>query len=211
MPGFGEYLGMCCGVCRIFCYTLCRKLCCKPPPVPKQEYPLICLGLSKAGKTTLLALLCGEKADDVQPTQGFNIKALSFKEAVLNVKEIGGNENVRKFWDRYYDGTEGVVFVLDSSCSDEDLQIVVLELHKVLGHAELKGLPLLVLASYQDQSNARNVAQLIKDLQLEEKAVGRKWLVHPCSFTDVESARAGFQRMIYFLKGIEIKEGEGRI
>ncbi|XP_077989626.1 ADP-ribosylation factor-like protein 15 [Glandiceps talaboti] len=211
MPSIGEICGICWGACRIGCYTLYRKICCKPFPQPKQEYPLICLGLNKAGKTTLLTLLCGEAADDVQPTQGFNIKALSFKEALLNVKEIGGNEKFRPFWDRYYENVDGIVFVLDSSAADEDFKVAAEELHKILVHEALNGLPLLVLASYQDQENARKTDQVIKDLELEEKAVGRKWLVHPCSSADVESARGGFQRMVYFLKGIEVKDGEARI
>ncbi|XP_002736679.1 ADP-ribosylation factor-like protein 15 [Saccoglossus kowalevskii] len=211
MPSIGEIFGLCCGACRIGCYTLYVKLCCKSAPSQRQEYQLICLGLSKAGKTTLLTMLCGEKADDIQPTQGFNIKAIPFKEAILNVKEIGGQENVRPFWNRYYDNIEGIVFIIDSSCSPEEFLTVKEELHKVLGHASLKGLPILILANYQDQSSARKTDQIIKDFDLDERAAGRKWLVHPCSYADVESARDGLQRLLYFLKGIEVKEDSARI
>jgi len=45
-------------------------LCCKKPPIPKAEYSLVCIGLTKAGKTTLLSVLCNENADNITATTG---------------------------------------------------------------------------------------------------------------------------------------------
>ena len=69
-----------------------QRLCCKAPPPPRPEFSPVCIGLDSAGKTTLLMVLAGESLDNIEPTKGFIIKATQFKEAILNVKEIGGKE-----------------------------------------------------------------------------------------------------------------------
>ncbi|WP_411027423.1 ADP-ribosylation factor-like protein, partial [Salmonella sp. s54925] len=67
-----------------------------------------------AGKSTLLALLGNEEnIDKLEPTQGFSIKALQFPDAILNVKELGGN--VEQYWGHYFGEAKGIVFVVDSS------------------------------------------------------------------------------------------------
>jgi len=38
--------------------------------VPKAEYSMVCIGLTKAGKTTLLSVLCNENTDDIAATTG---------------------------------------------------------------------------------------------------------------------------------------------
>ena len=80
---------------------------------------------------------------------------------------IIGQENVRPVWNRYYDNVEGIIFVLDSSCTTEEFTTVKEELHKVLGHASLKGLPILILASYQDQSTARKTDQVLSIINIQ--------------------------------------------
>lgn len=87
----------------------CRRLCCKPAPEPKPEFSVLCLGFSGAGKSTLLSVLAGEPTDDLQPTMGFAIKAVLTSRGILNVKELGGSDRIRPYWDKYYDGHEAVV------------------------------------------------------------------------------------------------------
>jgi len=47
-----------------------QRLCCKKPAEPKAEYSLVCIGLTKAGKTTLLSVLCNENTDNITATTG---------------------------------------------------------------------------------------------------------------------------------------------
>ena len=85
--------------------------CCftKPPPV-RPEHSVICVGLSGAGKSTLLGLLAGEVLPEtVEPTVGFAMKTVFRKEAIFNIKELGGSETIRRFWDKYYSGHEALV------------------------------------------------------------------------------------------------------
>ncbi|KAI8507797.1 ADP-ribosylation factor-like protein 15 [Branchiostoma belcheri] len=197
------------GACRIGCYSLYRALCCCSPPAPRPEYHVVCLGMSGAGKTTLLTLLqCGETTDDIEPTSGFNIKAVQFEEAILNVKEVGGAENIRPYWDRYYQQTQGVVFVMDSACSQEALQTVGGLLAGILSHESLRGLPFVLLASHQDKTEARSSEQLTKDLELERLCAGRQWAVCPCSTQDLEAVRQALERFVTFLLNTAGKESE---
>ncbi|KAG8131110.1 putative ADP-ribosylation factor-like protein, partial [Naja naja] len=140
--------------------VLCfRALCCKGPPPPRPEYDLVCIGLSGSGKTSLLSQLCSENRENTVSTTGFSIKAVPFQNAILNVKELGGADNIRKYWSRYYQGSQGVIFVLDSASSEDDLEIARNELHSALQHPQLCTLPFLILANHQDKPAARSVQE----------------------------------------------------
>ncbi|XP_041643164.1 ADP-ribosylation factor-like protein 15 isoform X2 [Cheilinus undulatus] len=141
-------------------YLCFRALCCKGPPPPRPEYDVVCIGLTGAGKTSLLSRLCSEGSDGIVPTTGFSIKAVPFPNAILNVKELGGADNIKKYWSRYYQGSQGVVFVLDSASSDEDLEAARNELHSALQHPQLCTLPFLILANHQDKPAARTPNQV---------------------------------------------------
>nr|XP_020741724.1 ADP-ribosylation factor-like protein 15 isoform X1 [Odocoileus virginianus texanus] len=137
-----------------------RALCCKGPPPARPEYDLVCIGLTGSGKTSLLSKLCSESPDSVVSTTGFSIKAVPFQNAILNVKELGGADNIRKYWSRYYQGSQGVIFVLDSASSEDDLETARNELHSALQHPQLCTLPFLILANHQDKPAARSVQEL---------------------------------------------------
>uniref|UniRef100_A0A8B9PPT2 ADP-ribosylation factor-like protein 15 n=1 Tax=Apteryx owenii TaxID=8824 RepID=A0A8B9PPT2_APTOW len=136
-----------------------RALCCKGPPPPRPEYDLVCIGLTGSGKTSLLSQLCSESAENIVSTTGFSIKAVPFQNAILNVKELGGADNIRKYWSRYYQGSQGVIFVLDSASSEDDLETARNELHSALQHPQLCTLPFLILANHQDKPAARSVQE----------------------------------------------------
>ncbi|KAL1274891.1 hypothetical protein QQF64_027705 [Cirrhinus molitorella] len=136
-----------------------QKLCCRAPPPPRPEYDVVCIGLSGAGKTSLLSRLCNEISDGTVPTTGFSIKAVPFEDAILNVKELGGAESIKKYWSRYYQGSQGVVFVLNSAASDEEMEASRSELHSAMQHPQLCTLPFLILANYQDSPAARPVSE----------------------------------------------------
>ncbi|XDB62080.1 hypothetical protein AB1E18_015432 [Capra hircus] len=138
-------------------YLCFRALCCKGPPPARPEYDLVCIGLTGSGKTSLLSKLCSESPDSVVSTTGFSIKAVPFQNAILNVKELGGADNIRKYWSRYYQGSQGVIFVLDSASSEDDLETARNELHSALQHPQLCTLPFLILANHQDKPAARSL------------------------------------------------------
>ncbi|KAG5199164.1 hypothetical protein MG293_014121 [Ovis ammon polii] len=177
-----------------------RALCCKGPPPARPEYDLVCIGLTGSGKTSLLSKLCSESPDSVVSTTGFSIKAVPFQNAILNVKELGGADNIRKYWSRYYQGSQGVIFVLDSASSEDDLETARNELHSALQHPQLCTLPFLILANHQDKPAARSVQEVKKYFELEPLARGKRWILQPCSLDDMEALKDSFSQLINLLE-----------
>ena len=64
----------------------------------------------------------------------------------LNVWDIGGQKAIRPYWKNYYENTDGLVFVVDSS-DEERLNECVEELNSLLGEENLAKVPLLVYAN----------------------------------------------------------------
>ena len=81
----------------------------------ESEARLLVLGLDNAGKTTILKAMSEEEISNIMPTQGFNIKSLQKDNFKLNVWDIGGQREIRTYWSNYYENTDAVVFVVDSS------------------------------------------------------------------------------------------------
>ena len=112
----------------------------------KREARILMLGLDAAGKTTILfKLKLGEVVSSV-PTIGFNVETVEFKNCKFNVWDVGGQDKIRGMWRHYYQNTEGLIYVVDSS-DKARLNIAKEELHKMLAEEELKDTVLLVLAN----------------------------------------------------------------
>lgn len=106
---------------------------------------------------------------------------------------MGGGEKVRPYWERYFQVFQGVIFVVNSSCSDEDMETAKQELYKALKHTQLRGLPLLVLANFSDVQGARTASDTTAALDLE-KEIGdtRLWQLCSCSIHEKEGLREIF-------------------
>merc|ERR1719298_75234 len=79
------------------------------------EKRILVLGLDNAGKTTILKKLSEEDISTIMPTQGFNIKSLVHEGFKLNVWDIGGQKSIRQYWSNYFESTDALVYVVDSS------------------------------------------------------------------------------------------------
>ncbi|XP_054843148.1 ADP-ribosylation factor-like protein 15 isoform X2 [Eublepharis macularius] len=166
-------------------YLCFRALCCKGPPPPRPEYDLVCIGLTGSGKTSLLSQLCSENRENIVSTTGA--------------------DNIRKYWSRYYQGSQGVIFVLDSASSEDDLETARNELHSALQHPQLCTLPFLILANHQDKPAARSVQEIKKYLELEPLARGKRWILKPCSLDDMEAVKDSFGLLINLLEDRDLE------
>ncbi|RXN21387.1 ADP-ribosylation factor 15 isoform X1 [Labeo rohita] len=164
------------------------------------EYDVVCIGLTGSGKTSLLSRLCSEATDNIVPTTGFSIKAVPFQNAILNVKELGGADSIKKYWSRYYQGSQGVVFVLDSASSEEDLEVARTELHSALQHPQLCTLPFLILANHQDKPAARSVQEIKKYFELEPLARGKSWILEGSTVDNMDAVKESFGQLIHLLE-----------
>lgn len=124
------------------------------------------LGLENAGKSHLLATLCGETTQDLPPTNGFSIKDVCLQTCILHVKEVGGSDKIRPYWEHYMDRTEGVVFVMNGSeLGTEKLSQVKDVLAEVMNNELLIHKPLLLLVTRIDPDSSE-VIDLAYSLEL---------------------------------------------
>merc|ERR1719161_2994884 len=123
------------------------------------------LGLDAAGKTTILyKLKLGEVVTTI-PTIGFNVETVEYKNITFTVWDVGGQSKIRPLWRHYYQGTNGLIFVVDSSDRDrvEDARE---ELTNILSADEMRDAVLLVLANKQDLPRAMPAAEITEKLGL---------------------------------------------
>jgi len=64
----------------------------------------------------------------------------------LNVWDIGGQKAIRPYWKNYFENTDGLVYVVDSS-DEVRLKECSEELQNLLGEENLASVPLLVFAN----------------------------------------------------------------
>ncbi|KAB0369862.1 hypothetical protein FD755_018855, partial [Muntiacus reevesi] len=113
--------------------------------------------LSGSLRSFLYSLLCILYIIPFPSSLIFLILLFLKKEFVLF---LTGADNIRKYWSRYYQGSQGVIFVLDSASSEDDLETARNELHSALQHPQLCTLPFLILANHQDKPAARSVQEV---------------------------------------------------
>ena len=155
----------------------------------EKEIRLLLLGLDNAGKTTILRKFCGERTDTIEPTLGFNIQSITHQNYILNIWDVGGQKTIRAYWRNYFEQTDGLIWVVDSTDTTlERIQTCRDELFQLLRQEKLAGVSLLILANKQDcaseNSNAALSVERIADLlQLHSSDImkNRHWTIMGCS------------------------------
>merc|ERR1712177_43618 len=147
----------------------------------KREMRILMVGLDAAGKTTILyKLKLGEVVTTI-PTIGFNVETVEYKNISFTVWDVGGQDKIRPLWRHYYQGTQGLIFVVDSNDRDraEDARE---ELMKMLNEDEMRDAVLLVFANKQDLPNAMPAAEVTEKLGLHNMR-NRQWFIQSACAT----------------------------
>jgi ADP-ribosylation factor-like protein 3 len=131
------------------------------------ELRILLLGLDNAGKTSVMKSLSDEDITQIMPTQGFNVKSIKSADFKLNVWDIGGQKAIRPYWKNYYDNTDALIFVIDSS-DHKRMEDAGKELSLLLDEEKLAKVPVLVFANKQDLATA---------LTAEEVRFMRIWML----------------------------------
>ncbi|XP_077995476.1 uncharacterized protein LOC144448959 [Glandiceps talaboti] len=128
---------------------------------------ILMLGLDAAGKTTILYKIKLNETVTTIPTIGFNVETVRPKKGLeFTVWDVGGQEKIRALWRHYYTGTDGLIFVVDSSDRLRFSEAKE-ELFGILESDEMtRGAPVVVLANKQDLPGASSPAELIEALGL---------------------------------------------
>ena len=133
------------------------------------------VGLDAAGKTTILYQLKLDEPVTTIPTIGFNVETVEYKNISFTVWDIGGQDKIRVLWRLYYQETQGLIFVVDSSDRSRVAEAKT-ELFRLLAEDELQEAVLLIFANKQDLPNAMSTAELSDQLGLHSLK-GRNWFI----------------------------------
>merc|ERR1739838_994480 len=120
----------------------------------KKQMRILMVGLDAAGKTTILyKLKLGEIVTTI-PTIGFNVETVEYKNISFTVWDVGGQDKIRPLWRHYYQNTQGLIFVVDSS-DRERIQESHDELARMLNEDELRDAIVLVFANTEESGMSR--------------------------------------------------------
>ena len=158
----------------------------------KQPARILMLGLDAAGKTTVLYKLKIGDCVTTVPTIGFNVEELEYKNLTMTVWDIGGQDKIRSLWRYYYQGTDAVIFVVDS-LDHARLPIARDELHKLVTENELRDASVLVFANKQDLPGALTASAVSEGLELGKLSFGRSWWVQPTAARTGEGLYEGLE------------------
>ena len=161
----------------------------------EKEIRLLILGLDNAGKTTILKKFNGEDIDKISPTLGFNIKTLQYQDFKLNVWDVGGQTTIRSYWRNYFEQTDGLIWVVDST-DKMRLEDCKKELQSLLKQEKLVGATLLIFCNKQDIEGALTGNEIKKFLELENMET-RHWGIIPCSAKSGEGLLEGIDWLVY--------------
>ncbi|TYJ44957.1 hypothetical protein E1A91_A02G021700v1 [Gossypium mustelinum] len=86
---------------------------------------------------------------------------LGFRRYTLNIWDVGGQRTIRSYWRNYFEQTDGLVWVVDSS-DLRRLDDCKMELDNLLKEERLSGASLLILENKQDIKGALTQAEIAK-------------------------------------------------
>jgi len=153
---------------------------------------LLILGLDNAGKTQILyCMKLGQAITNTIPTMGFNVEEIKYKNLTINAFDLGGQNKFRSMWSHYYDGTDAVIFVVDSH-DRARFKAVKQELHAAMENEYLRNVPFLIFANKQDLPNAAEITEIKEKLYINEDGI-RNIRIIACSAIHNEKIELGLK------------------
>ncbi|OPJ89465.1 ADP-ribosylation factor-like 13A [Patagioenas fasciata monilis] len=180
---------------------------------PIRKVTLLVVGLDNAGKTSVIMdierALAGEVLPAVQPGQ----TRLRMDRFEVTLVDLPGSQRSRSTWRSHYSAAHGLLFILDSSdlARMEEARKV---LSRVLGHPDVSGKPILLLANKQDSASALLPCELIERLALERLVNENRspCRIEPCAAKrgpHAGSSRTTLQGLRWLLRVVPATPEEG--
>merc|ERR1711862_833691 len=120
---------------------------------------------------------------------GFNVENVEYKNISFTVWDIGGQDKISKLWRYCYQGTDGAIFIVDSSDRDR-IEDAREELFRMLDSDEMRDAVLLVFANKQDLPSAMDSSEVADKLGLRELK-NRKWFIQSACATNGDGLYEG--------------------
>jgi small GTP-binding protein len=157
----------------------------------KKHVRILMLGLDGAGKTTIIYNIKLNETVRTIPTIGFNVETIEYKGLSMTMWDVGGQEKLRALWEHYFQGTDCLIFVVDSS-DRERIEIAKEEFQRIVMDNELENAIVLVYANKQDLPGAMSPQEISEKLELNSMKK-RKWLVQGSSASRGDGIKEGFE------------------
>ena len=130
----------------------------------EKEFKILILGVGSSGKTSLLNALYNQNAE-TQPTNQFNIIHKDDSGLKLTYYDISGSSQSIGYWRNYYDMTDIVIFVVDSTDQSQFVDAKK-ELDSIRNNERLVSSSILVVNSKIDLPNSTPAENLAVFLEL---------------------------------------------
>ncbi|XP_017686872.1 PREDICTED: ADP-ribosylation factor-like protein 14 [Lepidothrix coronata] len=169
-------------------------------PHREKQANIVMLGLDSAGKSTLLYKLRYKDTFLTTPTIGFNVDMIETgRDFTLTFWDVGGQEKMRQVWSNFLEGTDGLLYVVDSS-DKRRLEESRREFELILKNESIKNVPVVVLANKQDLPGALNAEEITRRFKMKKYCSDRTWYVQPCCAITGEGLEEALHRVTTFAK-----------
>ncbi len=165
--------------------------------VATKEFRILMIGLDAAGKSTILyKLKLGEVVSTI-PTIGFNVENVSYKNVNFTVWDIGGQDKIRSLWFHYFQGSQGLIYVVDAN-DRERIDLACEELKKSLNDPSMDQCEsVLILANKMDLPHSLTVDQIVEKMDVYNlprvRGKQRDWFVQPSCAVKGEGLYEGLE------------------
>jgi len=166
---------------------------------------ILLLGLDGAGKTSILYKVKLNENILTIPTVGFNVETVSpCKGVSFTVWDVGGQYKIRQLWRYYFQNSQGLIYVVDSSDTLRFAESSE-ELHAIMNNDEMRDVPVVVIANKQDLPNAVSCGEMASKLGLDK--LKNKWFIQSACAVTGEGIYEGMERMGQMVKESERNRG----
>jgi len=125
------------------------------------------LGPGSSGKTSLINCIKGNPGATVRPSTGFKPSSLMLNEFLeVRLYDLGGGVKYRNIWQEYYCDIHAIIFVVDSSASEEEWKDTIELFQKTTTHSLASKKPVLVINNKTDMKTKKSVEEVNKLLHL---------------------------------------------
>ncbi len=170
------------------------------------------VGLSNAGKTTLVRRLKGEApiSTEYLPTMGLNIEMIETPDGldVMAVDLGGQSQFMAGLWEPFVRKSRGIVFVFDSADKSK-VEEAGVWLKRVIGWTSEES-AFLFLANKQDLEQAMSLEEIIEALDLKDVMMERPrtFAVHPVSALLNQGVKEAWEWLLDRIKASQVSLSE---
>ena len=152
--------------------------------------------------------LGGEEADQegsgeliqTVPTIGVDLEEIKIKNVSVKCWDLSGQLKLRETWKYYYENVNGIVFVIDSTNTDQ-MSNVRETLHQMMSETVENMTPILIFANKQDIQGALGYSEVRNELALAGESENKRRIrIQESSGLTNKGLKEGFEWIVEAIK-----------